>query len=164
MCIAVLAVTAAALLAACQPAEKGRTSRSPAAENALVAYRGLWRAFVEAAKTSHSTDPRLRTHATGDALNFVTHKLYDDWYMQIVTQGDVALSPRVTRAQSTEVLIIDCVDATNWREYRTVNGELPDNASPRGEPSGKHRTTATVTFGEGVWKVSAFTYAAPTTC
>ena len=41
-------------------------------------------------------------------------------------------------ASASEATILDCVDDTNWLEYKT-SGERWDN-----KPGGKHRTTATV--------------------
>ena len=79
-----------------------------------------------------------------------------------VAKGDVVTSPTVTALQPadkpTQVTITDCVDATNWLEYKK-SGELWDN-----QPGGKHHNTATVTLTEGVWKVSSFTLEAKGTC
>ena len=79
-----------------------------------------------------------------------------------VAKGDVVTNPTVTALQPpdkpTHATITDCVDATNWLEYKT-SGELWDN-----KPGGKHRTTATVKAVDGTWKVSTFNLEGTGTC
>src|SRR5205823_977330 len=99
--------------------------------------------------------PDLRRYATGDALKLVVGNLVIDRDQDKVAKGDVVLNPTVTALepvdQPTQVTITDCVDATNWLEYKK-SGELWNN-----EPGAKHHNTATVKLVDGAWKVSSFT-------
>jgi hypothetical protein len=133
-----------------------------AEQEALAAYRGMWSAFVEAAKTSDAEDPVLREYASDQALSLIASGLLSDRDQGKVTKGDLVLNPRVTKAKPmqapTEVTVLDCVDSTKWLVYRT-SGELWDN-----EPGGKHRTTATVKHSDGTWKVNSFILEESGTC
>ncbi|MGC9667450.1 hypothetical protein ACNTMW_12945, partial [Planosporangium sp. 12N6] len=133
-----------------------------AARDALTAYRGMWNAFVEAAKTSDPDAPDLGKYASGQALRLIASGLYADRSQGKVTKGDVVLNPKVTDAKPaqapTEVTVLDCVDSTKWLEYK-ASGELWDD-----KPGGKHRTTATVKLSDGTWKVSSFILEESGTC
>jgi hypothetical protein len=136
---------------------------SAAAElEALTAYRGMWDAFVEAAKTSNAGDPALRDYASDQALSLIASGLLSDREQGRVTKGDLVLNPKVTKVkpaqEPSEATVLDCVDSTNWLLYRT-SGELWDN-----EPGGKHRTTATVKISDGTWRVSSFILEESGTC
>lgn len=172
-------VTVSALLAAGCSSDKPKsapTSLAPAsssaapslepsaaaARDALVAYRGMWSSFVEAAKTSDAESPELRKYASDQALRLIASGLYTDRDQGKVTKGDLVLSPKVTQVKPTkaptEVTVLDCVDSTKWLEYKASGGLWDD------KPGGKHRTTATVKRSDGTWKVSSFILEDSGTC
>ncbi|RZU48771.1 hypothetical protein EV385_0495 [Krasilnikovia cinnamomea] len=145
------------------------TSSTPSLEpgataerDALIAYRGMWSAFVEAAKTSDPEAPDLGKYASDQALRLIASGLYTDRDQGKVTKGNLILSPKVTGVKPaqapTEVTVLDCVDSTKWLEYK-VSGEPWDD-----KPGGKHRTTATVKNSDGTWKVSSFILEESGTC
>lgn len=129
--------------------------RAVAAADALAAYRGMWNALVAASTIPDPDAPDLRKYASDDALKLMVGNLIVDKDQGKVVKGNVVLSPSVTAmqpaGQPTQATITDCVDATNWLEYKK-SGELWDN-----QPGGKHHNTATVKLVDGAWKVSAFT-------
>ncbi|MER7273499.1 hypothetical protein ABT369_03485 [Dactylosporangium sp. NPDC000244] len=133
-----------------------------AGRDALVAYRGMWAAFVEAGKTSDADAPDLRKYASGNALKLIVSSLYTNRDQGKVSKGALMLDPKVTELKPseapTEATILDCVDSTNWLEYK-ASGELWDD-----KPGGKHRTTATVTRTDGSWTVSSFVLEGAATC
>lgn len=133
-----------------------------AGRDALAAYRSMWNAFVEAAKTSDPDAPDVRKFASDQALKLIVSSLQTNKQLGKVTKGDLVLNPTVTEvkpaATPTEVAVLDCVDSTNWLEYK-ASGGLWDNL-----PGGKHQTTATVTLTDGAWKVSSFTLKESGTC
>jgi hypothetical protein len=146
-----------------QPSTAPSLGPSAAAEQeALTAYRGMWSAFVEAAKTSDAGDPALRNYASDQALSLIASGLISDREQKRVTKGDLVLNPEATEVKPaqapSEVTVLDCVDSTKWLLYR-MSGELWDN-----EPGGKHRTTATVKRSDGTWKVSSFILEESGTC
>lgn len=153
------------------PAGTPSTSASPtpslgpreiAERDALAAYRGMWDAFVEAAKTSDPDAPDLRRYASDQALRLIVSSLYTDREQKKVTKGDLVLNPKVTDVKPaqapTEAAVLDCVDSTNWVKHKASGGLVDD------EPGGKHRTTATVKFADATWKVSSFILEESGTC
>lgn len=127
-------------------------------DRAVIAYRGMWSAFAEAAKTADPDAPDIRTYASNNALKLIVGGLVSNRAQGKVVKGNLVLHPTATVVSPTEETILDCVDATNWLEYKT-SGELWDN-----EPGGKHRTTATVKEVDGTWKVSSFNLEGKGTC
>lgn len=125
---------------------------------AVAAYRGMWAAFVEAAKTSDPDAPDIRKYASDNALKLIVGGLVSNREQGKVVKGNLVLNPKATSVSASEATILDCVDATNWLEYKT-SGELWDN-----KPGGKHRTTATVKAVDGTWKVSSFNLEGTGTC
>ncbi|TCB91672.1 hypothetical protein E0H26_25430 [Micromonospora zingiberis] len=122
----------------------------------------MWDAFVEAGKVSDPDAPGLRRFASDQALRLIVSSLHTNREQGKVIKGDLVLDPQVTEVKPaespTEVTVLDCVDSTNWLEYK-VSGGLWDD-----EPGGKHRTTATVKVTDGTWKVSSFILEEPGTC
>lgn len=134
-----------------------------AEQDALVAYRGMWKAFVEAGKTSDAEAADLRTYASGNALKLIVSSLYTDKELGKISKGDVVLQPKVVKsapeAAPTALTIEDCVDATRWLEYKASGGLWDD------KPGGKHRNTAIVKKQQnGAWKVDAFALRGSGTC
>jgi hypothetical protein len=149
------------------PRPAGSPSPSPApsevaANDAVAAYQGMWTAVVAASAVPDPDAPDLRKYASGQALKLIVGNLIVDRDQGKVVKGNVVTNPTVTALQApdrpTQVTITDCVDATNWLEYKKSGG-LWDN-----QPGGKHHNTATVTLTDGVWKVSSFTLEAKGTC
>lgn len=144
------------------PAPSTAGPASAAERDVLVAYRGMWSAFVEAGKTSDPDAPDLRKYASDDALTLIVGALYTNREQKEVILGEVVLDPRVTEVRPpdapTEAAILDCVNDEKWLEYK-LSGGLVDDI-----PGGRHRTTATVKRVNGEWKVSAFTLERSGTC
>jgi hypothetical protein len=174
---AAITATILATGAACQPSTTDPTPSpsttntppvttspsTPAAEaEALAAYRGMWGAFVEAAKTSNPDAPEIRRYAYSNALTLIVNALYVNRDQKEVILGELVLDPKVTAAEPagdpTEVTITDCVNSEKWLEYRTSGGLVDD------KPGGKHNTTATVTKTAEGWQVKAFILREAGTC
>jgi hypothetical protein len=144
------------------PAPTSATSTSAsspgesAKQDALAAYRGMWKDFVVAGRTSDWQSSSLGKHATGLALQSLSRGLYSDHYKGLVTKGEPILNPSVSSAEPadapTKVMVTDCGDSTNWLKYRKDNGELADN-----EPGGRQLINAIVLKqSDGSWKVSEY--------
>ncbi|MFC8849932.1 MULTISPECIES: hypothetical protein [unclassified Micromonospora] len=122
----------------------------------------MWDAFVEAGAVSDPDAPDLRKYASDQALKLIVNSLYTNRQQGKVTKGALTLSPKITGVKPdttpTEAGVLDCVDSTNWLEYK-VSGGLWDD-----KPGGKHRTTATVKVSDGAWKVSSFVLEESGTC
>jgi hypothetical protein len=126
-----------------------------AAQRAIEAYRGMWRAYQEAGQTANPDHPQLAVYATDGALQTLTSGLQSIRDRGLVIKGEVVLDPRVSRVEPadnpTTIEITDCADTTNFLLYRQ-SGELYND-----EPGGRRRVIATVTdTGDEVWKVSSF--------
>ncbi len=137
------------------PSTTPSLSPSAAAErDALTAYRGMWAAFVEAAKTSDPEAPELRKYSSDNALKLITSALYTNRSQGKVTLGELKIDPRVTTLAPSEApttaSVVDCVNDEKWLEYKKSGGLVND------VPGGKHRTTATVVRTNEGWKVSRF--------
>ena len=139
------------------PAPPVSVSLAPSAageRDALAAYRGMWDAFVDAAKTSDPDAPQLRQYATDNALKLIVGDLYTNRARQKVILGDLKIDPKVTAATPaeapTEASIVDCVNDENWLEYKKSGGLVDHN------PGGRHKTTATVKLTAAGWKVTRF--------
>jgi len=122
----------------------------------------MWKAVVAASAVPDPDAPDLRRYASGAALKLIVGNLIVDRDQGKVAKGNLVTNPTVTALQPpdkpTQATITDCVDDTNWLEYKK-SGELWDN-----QPGGKHHNTATVTLTDGVWKVSSFTLEVKGTC
>lgn len=147
------------------PASSAPSTAGPASateRDALVAYRGMWSAFVEAGKISDPDAADLRKYASDDALTLIVGALYANREQKEVILGEVLLDPQVTEVRPpdapTEATILDCVNDEKWLEHK-LSGGLVDEV-----PGGRHRTTATVKRVNGEWKVSAFTLERSGTC
>ena len=129
---------------------------------ALAAYRGMWADLVVAARTSDYQSAALGDHATGAALTLFVQGLARDQLHDIVTRGHVGLDPVVTSlTPSTDpdrAAVRDCVDDSDWVEYKTSGGRAKNPAG------GRRRTTAVVTRHADTWKVSQLTVGAVGSC
>jgi hypothetical protein len=145
-----------------QPLTSAPASTSPvpmvdkAKQEALAAYRGMWRDFVAAGITSDWRSPTLGQYATGVALTNLSRGLYADHYNGLVTKGEPVLNPSVFSVDPpqdpTTVVITDCGDSTHWLKYRANNGHLADD-----KPGGRSLINAIVDKqSDGSWKVSDY--------
>lgn len=129
---------------------------SAAAErDALTAYRGMWDAFVEAAKTSDPELPELREHATENALALIASALVANREQKRVILGELKIDPKVTAVTPAdaprEASVVDCVNDEKWLVHKASGGLVND------VPGSANRTTATVIHTDDGWKVSRFT-------
>lgn len=125
-------------------------SRTPEAENAeaLAAYRSWWRDLAAVSAAPDPDSPRLNDHATGGALELMKHGLKAAQEQRVVTKGAPRPNPKVVSANHDKVVIRDCVDGTDWLQYKR-NGGL------KNDTPGSHFTAdATVRRVDGAWKVS----------
>lgn len=133
-----------------------------AEQDALAAYRGMWNAFVEAAKTSDADAPQLRRYASDDALKLIVNALYTNHERGKVILGQLRIDPRITAVTPpeapTEASVVDCVDDEDWLEYKTSGGLFNDT------PGGRHPTTATVRLGSEGWQVTRFVVQGDSSC
>lgn len=118
------------------------------------AFRGMWREFTVAARTSNAVAPGLATYATGRALQKMTASLRVDSERDVVTTGapiivTLTVTPGRSSAAPTTIAITSCIDDSQWLK-RTTAGELLND-----DRGGRHRTTATV-MNVGDWKVDSF--------
>jgi hypothetical protein len=137
-------------------------SGASAQQAAVIAYRNMWHAFVQAGRTSNPDDPNLAKYATGDALTLIVHALTQDRDQHKVSLGDVALNPSVVGfrppGNPTEVTIADCADDSQWLVYKDTGGLFND------VPGGRHKVSATVELVGSTWTVKSFTAQAVGTC
>jgi len=123
-----------------------------ARQAALAAYRAMWDDWVAAAATSDFESTSLAHHASGSALDLITHSIFDDSRNKVVTKGRPVISPNATDVDSTaaptRVKVVDCVDSTHWLNYK-LNGQLQDTI-----PGGRSHTEALVVLAGGTWRVS----------
>jgi len=173
--------TAGALLAGCdreaptaspspspvQPSASGTASTPPnasGAPTALDAYRGMWKAYVEAIRIPDPAYPDLPRYAQGDALRVFVNGLTSVQRDGLVGQGDVKINPSVTAVNpnaspgpTTE--ITDCVDTSQSHLVKKDGSPYQDT------PGGRRSAKATATrLSDGTWKVTSFALLAVGTC
>ena len=144
------------------PATSSLGPSEVAEREALIAYRGMWSTFVEAAKTSDPEAPDLPKYASDQALRLIVSSLYTDRDRRQVSKGELRIDPKVTAtkptAAPTEATISDCVNDETWLKYKASGGLVND------VPGGRHRTTATVRLTPDGWKVASFILKEGGTC
>ncbi|WP_231500204.1 hypothetical protein [Saccharothrix sp. NRRL B-16314] len=125
-------------------------------QDALAAYLGMWKDFVDAGTTSDWQSPKLGQHATGIALTNLTRGLYADHSNGLVTKGQPALNPMVSTVEPAgdpkKIIVSDCGDSTAWLKYRADGNQVADD-----KPGGRQKINAVVEKqADGSWKVSDF--------
>jgi hypothetical protein len=114
----------------------------------------MLRIWVDAAKTANPETPALREYTQGDALKFLTNQLYGMQMQHMVALGEPGTSPTVIDARPLDVpntvVVRDCLDSTNWLQYRASGGLWDDKQGTRQE------LKAIVRRGDAGWKVDAF--------
>jgi hypothetical protein len=139
------------------------TAAAGAAPTAMDAYRGMWKAYIEALRVPDPSYPDLARYSQGNALDVWVRGLTSAREQGLVGQGDVTLRPAVRSANPNAtpptVEIRDCIDTSKSRLVKQDGSPYQDT------PGGKRSTTATVArVGEGVWKVTQFAIRGVGTC
>lgn len=157
------AVVAGVLLAGCaddnssdvRPLPEGKSVETTASSRsgmehaeALAAYRSWWRDLAVVSASPDPASPRLNDHAMGGALELMRHGLETARKQGVVTRGSPRLDPEISSASGDKVVIRDCVDGTDWLQYKQ-NGELKNTV-----PGSHRKVDASVRRVDGVWKVS----------
>jgi hypothetical protein len=136
---------------------------SLAGTQAVTAYKAMWQDMVAASETADYQSPRLAEHAVGDALSLLVRGVYANKAHGVVVKGVPVTHPTVIgvtpAVNPTSASIRDCFDATKWLEYDATTGALKDET-----PGGRHMTTATVVFADGVWRVTQLLVGGLDTC
>ncbi|SDJ02091.1 hypothetical protein SAMN05192558_10488 [Actinokineospora alba] len=147
------------------PAGQTQTSAPPiimlsivdkAKQDALIAYRGMWKDFVAAGTTSDWQSPTLGRYATGVALTNMSRSLYADHANGLVTKGEPTYEPAVSSVEPSDnpnkIVITDCSDDSRWLKYKAATGQLANDT-----PGGRHLINAIVLKqADGSWKVSEY--------
>jgi hypothetical protein len=122
-------------------------------QRALDTYQGMWDAYAVAAETADHTTDRLAPFATGDALLVLIRGLTRAHEDGVVSRGRPVTSARVVEAtpavDPARITILDCLDTTDWLQYRESTRELVDDAS-----GGRRETTAVLTGANEAWIVT----------
>jgi hypothetical protein len=137
---------------------------SAGALTALDAYRGMWKAYVEAIRIPDPVYPDLARYAHGDALKVFVNGLTSVQRDGLVGQGDVtlnpsvaAVNPNVTPGPTTEIK--DCVDTSQSHLVKKDGSPYQDT------PGGRRSVRATATrFADQTWKVTSVAVLAVGTC
>ena len=136
-------------------------SASPAdgpAAKAVAAYRAMWRDMATASATADAQSPRLADHADGEALAVLKSTLMTAQQENVVAKGAPQVDPWVTSVDQHSVKLQDCVDGTHWLQY-TKSGALKND-----RPGSHNKTEATVTYENGVWRVTTLDMYEAGTC
>lgn len=138
-------------------------ARGSAEQQALDAYRGMWRAYAKAGLTANPDEPDLARYASGEALQILKTGLANYRSKGHVLKGEYVSNPQIAGASPsgnpTKVSIRDCLDDSDFLVYRT-SGELIND-----KPGGRRSALATVSdFGTGGWKVTTFGVQTVGTC
>ncbi|MDG4856774.1 hypothetical protein P8605_01095 [Streptomyces sp. T-3] len=112
----------------------------------------MWEDMTVASHTADPEHPRLDDHAADGALQLLEFGLEKTRKEKLVAKGAPKVDPRIVSAspsaEPTVVKLVDCVDSTNWLQYKG-NGELKDDV-----PGGHGKAEATVTYRKGRWLVT----------
>jgi hypothetical protein len=133
------------------PSVSARSARAIADEEALMAYKGMVDAWVEAARTSDAGFPALARYSRDQALKTLVSSLHSSKLRKLVAKGAPGSAPEVIDARPvdapTDVVVQDCFDTTNWLLYK-ASGELADDV-----PGERRLMKALVRNTDGIWKV-----------
>jgi hypothetical protein len=133
------------------------SSRNPvdtATQDALAAYRGMWRAYAAAGATGATSSPDLTRYTSGEALDALRVALRSLVADGLVLRGEAVPSPHVQQLRPpsapTTAVIADCLDDRNFKRVKASPGGAPFSDSP----GGLRPWMATVTAVGGTWKVT----------
>lgn len=139
-------------------------ARGTAEEQALAAYREMWRAYAKAGLTANPDEPELSKYSSGKALVALQGALAAAKSARQVIKGELGSYPQVTEVTPIDkpvtVSVTDCLNTTKFLTYN-MSGALVDDV-----PGGRRLTRATVTKlgpDEG-WKVTGLGIQAVGTC
>ncbi|MEU2720163.1 hypothetical protein [Streptomyces smyrnaeus] len=135
------------------PEQSVRETAKPGAHSsvrreALSAYRAMWGDLTQASKTSDASSKLLDDHAEGGALQLMRYGLRNAKKAKRVVKGTPRPHPEVVSVKGGTVVIRDCVDGTDWLNYK-LNGEPEDD-----NPGSHFKADATVKRSDGAWRVS----------
>ncbi len=147
---------------AAPPATSPAPSFSGAA-TAVDAYRGMWKAYVDASRIPDPSYPELAKYAQGDALKVFVNGLTSMQRDGLVGKGDVKLNPAVVAAKPNAtpptVDIQDCADTSETQLVKKDGSPYQDT------PGGKRKAVATAArMDDGSWKIISFALLAVGTC
>lgn len=118
----------------------------------LDAYRDMWDAYVEAARTSDYKSPKLARYAAGQAHSSLVSGLYANHKRGVVVRGTPRLNPRVISMtpvdHPTQAEVRDCADDSHWRTYDQSGHRVGT------KPVGRRRVESTLRLFNGTWKVT----------
>ncbi|MFJ9619085.1 hypothetical protein [Streptomyces noursei] len=118
----------------------------------------MWSDLTAVSAAPDPQSPRLEEHATAGALELMKYGLRKALKEGVVTKGTPRLTPTVVSARAGKVVVRDCVDGTDWLEYKQ-NGELKSDV-----PGSHFKTDATLQRAKGVWKVTDLYMDEPGSC
>jgi hypothetical protein len=152
------------------PARTGPASAAPGSPAqpgdpqalARVAYLGMWRAYVAAARTADYQALSLDHYAAGGGLSVLAHGLYEEHQQGDVTLGQPVFAPAVTvvkasGGQASQADVTDCADSSHWLNYH--DGKLIP-----GQALGHRRIIAQLQPFDGTWKVTYLNVGTAGTC
>jgi hypothetical protein len=160
--LAVLAVSAAMVLASCGGTDGGDashpttttgsqpvTTSDPASTAVLQAYRASWAAFEKALASANAGDPELAATMVDPQLQGVKANLLADQHQGIVGQGTITLHPRITVLTATTATVVDCAYSTSELVYANTGKQVPPVTPPENDG-----VQATLVLSGATWKVS----------
>jgi hypothetical protein len=123
----------------------------------------MWQAYDTALSIPDPKHPDLARYADGEALDLLTTGIQETKDEGLIGAGEAKLNPEVTSAAPvdapTTVEISDCLDSTGTKLVRASPGPPYSDS-----PGGLRRTTATVQWQPGGWKVTRFAVQEVGTC
>ncbi|MBI0293237.1 hypothetical protein JBE04_01680 [Streptomyces sp. PRKS01-29] len=108
----------------------------------------MWSDLAAVSAAPDPNAPRLRDHAMQGALELMKYGLRKAKKEKVVSKGTPHINPEVVTATTDEVKLQDCVDGTDWLQYK-LNGELKNDV-----PGSHFKVDARVHRNDNVWKVS----------
>ncbi|GIJ62411.1 hypothetical protein [Virgisporangium aurantiacum] len=124
-----------------------------AADSALAAYASMWKAYIDAGRTTDPQDDEIvARYADGDALKALRAGLEGSRRDGLVFKGAVTTNPKVAKQTLEAVDVLDCLDTTASTRVKATPGGTPFTDTP----GGRRQVTATVKNVGGTWKVISF--------
>jgi hypothetical protein len=115
----------------------------------VSAYRAGWIAYDKALATANAYDPTLPITMAQPLLQKVEIALLDDKSKGIVGLGEVQLHPKLDTVSATSSTISDCIYTDSQLIYSATGKAVPPVT-----PAEHERVEATLTFANGMWKVT----------
>jgi hypothetical protein len=144
------------------PASPSNSKPVTGVEDAVAAYRAMWKDLEAAGRTADPNAQQLGDHASGGALRLLKYGLAKDRQDGVVAKGYVVLTPQVESATPAttpkQVKITDCSDDSHWLLYK------PDGTLKNNVPGGHYKTQATIQRTGDDWKVTELTMGETGSC